>query len=114
EQGMVEPRLVGEAPALVVGILGGSASPGELDPQAVKDGQDVPIQDVAGVGEGDGPGDAVSQAPGVDGFELLGCPLRILGAGGLVVAGVVADLEAVTVEPGDLVPGHVVALVGRE
>ena len=33
---------------------------------------------------------------------------------GLVVAGVVADLEAVAVESGDLVPGHVVALVGRD
>jgi hypothetical protein len=53
----------------------------------------------------------VSQAPGVDGFELLDGPLRVLGAGGLVVAGVVADLEAVTVELGDVVPGHVVALV---
>jgi hypothetical protein len=31
-----------------------------------------------------------------------------------VVAGVVADLEAVAVEPGDVIPGHVVALVGRE
>ena len=80
----------------------------------MKDGQDVPIQDVAGVGEADGPGDAVSQAPGVDGFELLGCPLRVLGAGGLVVAGVVADLESIPVELGDLVPGHVVALVRRE
>src|SRR5207237_9539879 len=106
--------LIGEAPALIVGILGRSASPGELDPQAVKDGQDVLIQDVAWVGEGDGPGDAVSQASGVDGFELLDRPLRVLGAGGLVVAGVVADLESVTVELGDLVPGHVVALVRRE
>ena len=31
-----------------------------------------------------------------------------------MVAGVVADLEAVAVEAGDLVPGHVVALVRRE
>src|SRR5262249_4835785 len=31
-----------------------------------------------------------------------------------VVASVVADLEAVFVELGDLIPGHVVALVGRE
>jgi hypothetical protein len=38
EQGVVEPRLVGESPPLVVGILGRSASPRELDPQFVKDG----------------------------------------------------------------------------
>ncbi len=114
EQRVVAPRLIGEAPALVVGILGRSASPGELDPQFVKDRQDILIQDVAGIGEADGPRDAVSQALGVDGFELLDRPLRVLGARGLVVAGVVADLEAVTVKLGDLVPGHVVAFVRRE
>ena len=31
-----------------------------------------------------------------------------------MVAGVVADLEAVTVELGDVVPGHVVAFVRRK
>jgi hypothetical protein len=66
----------------------------------MKDEQDVLIQSVAEVSEGNGPGDAVSQAPGVDGFELLDGPLRILGAGGLVVAGMVADLETVTVKLG--------------
>ena len=91
-----------------------SASPGELDPQSVQDGQDVLIQGVAGVGEADGPGDAVSQAPGVDGFESARWSLSGPLLGGFVVAGVVADLEAVAVELGDLVPGHVVALVRRE
>ena len=57
EQGVVEARLVGESSAFVVGIFGRSASPGELDPCAAKDGQDVLIQDVAGVGEGDWAGE---------------------------------------------------------
>ena len=47
-------------------------------------------------------------------FDLLDVPVQILVRGGSVVAGVVADFEAVTVELGDFVPGHVVALVRRK
>ena len=53
-------------------------------------------------------------AAGRDGFQLFGEPRDVLLRDAEMVAGVVADLEAVAVQLRDLLPREVVALVGAE
>ena len=69
---------------------------------------------VAGIGKAHRFRDAVLLAAGVDRFELLSqFGQRFLGDAH-VIARVIADLEAVVVQFGDLLPTEVVALVRRK
>jgi hypothetical protein len=74
--------------------------------------QGFPGDRVAGVGETDRGRDAVLPAPLLDGSHLGRQVVHRLGIDTHVVAGVVADLEPVFVQSGDLVRGHVHGLVG--
>jgi hypothetical protein len=111
---VVKTRIVGDAAAFLVGVFWGSPAPGEPDLAMTMQGHYVLVQGVAGIVERDGPGNLVSHAPAVDGVELFDALLRVPCTRGFVFAGVITDLESIAVELGDLVPGHEVAIVGRQ
>ena len=111
---MIQPRLVREPLAILIGKLRTAAAPGEADAQVLKDGQSGLGQGVAGIGEAGRNRDPVFLATLVDPTHLGGQVAHGLVRDAKVIAGVVADLEAVLVELGDFLPGHVVAPVGRK
>ena len=69
------------------------------------------MDDVARIGETDRAGNAVFEALRVDRLELPGQLVQIADVHRHVVARVIADLEAVPVQFGDLLPGHVILFV---
>jgi hypothetical protein len=114
EQGVVAAGLEGEAAPFLVGVLRQPPAPGELYPQVVQDGQRPHVDPVAGVSEAGRHRDAMLTAANADAADLPRQVAEGVFRDGPVVEGVVADLEAVPVELGDLLPGHVVPLVVAE
>src|SRR5262249_42223656 len=76
--------------------------------------QRVALDSVAWIRKTNGDGDAVFLALDVDPAKLSGQVADIVAGYTDVIASVVANLEAVRVQLGDLFPGHVVSLVDRE
>src|SRR5258708_31224348 len=107
---MVESRLKGEAASFLVGKFWAPAATGELDPEVLENGEGILGYGIARVGETDRGWDAVRLAPFVERPDLFGEVPDGLVCDPHVVPRVVANLEAVLVQPGDLVPRHVVPL----
>src|SRR4051794_36141441 len=97
EERVVAAGLISKSSSPIIGELGRSTAAGEFDPTVTQERQHVPVQRVARIGKRDRPRDAVLLAPSIDRLDLFPRAPRIFGAGGLVVAGVVADLEAILV-----------------
>ena len=114
EQRMIPFRFVGHAPARFVGELRLGAATGPTEPHLLKQRNRPGMDRITRVGEANGLGNAMPQAQLVDMGEFLTQAAEQVGSDAHVAAGVVADLEAIPVQLGDLLPGHVVSLVGQE
>src|SRR5579872_1718669 len=99
---MVEPRLVGEAAPLLVGKLRRASAAGEANSQRSQNRQRAGIDAVSGIGKAGRPRQTVLLAAGVDGLDLFLELRQVLPGDRKMIAGVVADLEAVAVQVGDL------------
>ncbi len=111
---MIFARFERHATAHGVGHLGFAAASGEADARLRQHRQRGDIELVAGPGEAHRRRDPMLATPGRDDFELFRESADILRGNGEVVARVIADFKAVPMQLGDLLPRHVVALVGRE
>src|SRR5436309_891073 len=109
---MVESRLKGEAASFLVGKFWAAAATGELDPEIFQNGESILANGIARVGETDRDWDGVRLAPFVERTDLFGDVKGGLVCYPLVVPRVIANLEPILVQLGDLVPRHVVPLVG--
>src|SRR5437016_7665742 len=105
---MVESRLKGEATSFLVGKFGAPAAAGELDPEVLQNGEGLRGNGIARVGETDRVWNAVLLAAFVDRPDLFGEVPDVLVGDPHVVPRVVANLEPVLVQLGDLLPRHVV------
>lgn len=112
QERVIAARLVSKAAALLVRKLGCAAPAGELEAERFQDRQCARIDAVAREGKHRRPWQAELGTAVVDRLDLFLQSTQILVRDGHVIAGVVADLEAVPVQMGDLFPGHVVQLVG--
>src|SRR5205823_11948497 len=97
EQRVVAARLKGEAASFLVRALGRAAATGELDAQVTKNRQRSLVDPVPRIRETHGSRDAMLTAAIVDGADLGGQIAQGCFRDGLVVAGVIADLETVSV-----------------
>ncbi len=114
QERMIETRFIREAPAFLVRELGRSATPGKFEPERFENWQRARLDAVARKGEHRRSRQSEFDATVVDRLDLFFQSREVLLVDRHVVAGVVADLEAVPVEMGDLLPGHVVLLVALE
>src|SRR5262249_4813764 len=114
QQGMIKARLVGEATAVLVGVLGRATPARESNAQSLEDREGTLVNGIAGVGKADRLGNAVLLEAGIEGAHLGGQITDGLVGYRQMVARVVADLETVLVQLGDFRPAQVVLLVGGE
>src|SRR5688572_31043536 len=111
---MVAARLVGEAVTFVVGVLRSAAPPRPAESKLREPRNRVRIDGVARIREGGRRRDAVRRALRVDRVDLRLDPWQVGLGQAHVVSGVIADLEPITVQLGDLLPREVVLLVRAE
>ena len=114
EQRMIPFRFVGHASARFVGELRLGTPAGPAETHLLKQRNRPGMDRITRVGEADRLGNAVLQAELVDVGQFLPQAAKHVGADAHMAAGVVAHLEAIPVQLGDLRPGHVVGLVGQE
>ena len=116
QQRIVDCRIVGRAAAalVVVGIFGRDAAAGEAEAALAQNLDGLRAVAVAGVAEGGRVGDAVLGTAGVDMIDVDAQFVVRLGRDILMVLSVVADFEAVGVERGDFLPGHIALLVDQK
>jgi hypothetical protein len=111
EQRMVEPRLKGEAAAWLVFVLGSPSAAGKTNPFLVQDLESLHRRRIARPGEAGRGRNPVLAAAIVDRPQLFGNLSNVFLVDAKMVARMIADLEAVLVELGDFVPGHVTRLL---
>ena len=111
---MVHARLVSESASPFVWVFGRAAAPGETNAQPLQNRQGARMNRVARIGETARARNALLDTARVDGLDLLSQFVEIAGIDGQVVARVIADLEAVAVQFGNLLPGHVILFVRAE
>ena len=108
---MVHAGLESESASPFVRVFGRAAAPGETDAQPPQNRKRVGVYCIARISETDRARNALLEAPRADGLDLLRQLVEVASIDGQVVACVIADLEPVAVQFGDLRPGHVILFV---
>ena len=108
---MVGAGLVSESSTFFIRVLRGSAAARETNAVLFQDRESVQRSGVAGPRESDWCRDVVFFAAIGDRTELLGEFGDVLIADAEMIASVIADLKAVSMQLSDLLPSHVVSLV---
>src|SRR5438093_13717437 len=111
---MICGRIESDTAPPIVRVLRRASAPGEANAQPMENWKRAEIDRVPGKSETDRSRNAVLGAAAVDRLELLGQFVQVAGIDGHVVAGVIADLEAVPMQFGNLFPGHVTLPVAQE
>src|SRR5436309_8085358 len=111
QQGMVHTRLKGKPAPAFIRAFRRAAAPGESNAQPLQNRKGVQVDRIARIGETGWARNAVFEAVRVNRLELPGQLVQITGIHAHVVARVIADLEPVAVQFGNLLPGHVILFV---
>jgi len=111
---MVHARLVSESASPFVRMLGRAAAPRETNAQPLQNRKRARMDRIARIGETGRPRNALLGTARVDGLDLLRQFVEIAGIDGQVVARVIANLEPVAVQFGNLLPRHVLPFVRSE
>src|SRR2546425_1161686 len=108
---MVRTRLKRKPTPAFIRAFRRATAPGEANAQPLQNRKRVQVDRIARIGETGRAGNAVFEALRVNRLELLGQLVQITGSHAHVVARVIADLEPVAVQFGNLLPGHVILFV---
>jgi hypothetical protein len=114
QQRMVESRLVSETAAPIVRMFRRAAPAGEAEAEFFENRERAWDDGIARIGETDRARDTIFGAADIDRFDLLAQLGERAWRHAQVIAGVVANFETILVQLPDLIPGHVILLIGAE
>src|ERR1041385_1703919 len=109
---MINPRFISETVPPFVWVLRRAAAPGETNAEFLKDGQSAGDNRIAGIGRSGRTWDAMLFATRVDRFYLLAQLRQSSIRNAQMISRVVAELKSALIQFTDLIPGHVILLIG--